>query len=106
MRNGGNMDKFEMIDTMIVEADKLIDARGVDKCKGFLNLIQMLSTLRKGLADEDKAHDERVQLLETQLKKLTTPPELKPGETRVGGEVYHIGGDGIVQVDTERRDDA
>lgn len=95
------MDKYQMIDTMIVEADKLIDARGVDKCKGFLNLIQMLSALRGGLADEDKAHNEQVKLLETQLKKLTTPPELKPGETRVGGEVYHIGGDGHVQPETE-----
>ena len=100
------MDKFEMIDTMIVEADKLIDARGVDKCKGFLNLIQMLSVLKKGLTDEDKGNEERVELLEKQIKNLTPPPELKPGETRVGGEVYHIGGDGSVHLDTERRDGA
>lgn len=100
------MDKFEMIDTMIVEADKLIDARGVDKCKGFLNLIQMLSVLKKGLTDEDKGNEERVELLEKQIKNLTTPPELKPGETRVGGEVYRIGGDGSVHLDTERRDGA
>lgn len=75
-----------MIRSIINKVDKLADARGVEKCTMVIEIIQLLSTLAKGLGDEDKAHKAEKKFLEDQLK----PGPLKEGETRIGGETYTI----------------
>ena len=80
------MDKYDMISGIITQVDKLADARGVEKCSLVVDIIQRLSTLAKGLGDEDKAHAAEKKLLEDQLKA----PPLKPGDTREGGETFNF----------------
>ena len=84
------MDEYELIKGMIIQLDELADARGAKKCTLIIELIQKLDALAKGLGEEDKAHKAEKKLLEDQLKQLTTPPPLREGETRVGGETYEI----------------
>lgn len=76
------MDKYDVISSIITEVDRLVDARGVEKCGIIIGVIQKLQTLAKGLGDEDKAHAAEKKLLEDQL----APPPLKDGEVREGGE--------------------
>lgn len=80
------MDKYDMISSIIIKVDKLMDARGIEKATLGIEIVQLLNTLSKGLGDEDKAHAAEKKLLEDQLK----PAPLKDGETRVGGETYEI----------------
>lgn len=80
------MDKYDVINGIITQVDKLADARGVEKCTLVVTIIQQLSALAKGLGDEDKAHKAAKKLLEDQLKA----PPLKPGQIREGGETYTI----------------
>ena len=51
------MDKFGMIDQIIVQVNALLDARGVEKCRLGLDIVQRLAALREGLRKEDSAHD-------------------------------------------------
>lgn len=76
------MDKYDMISKVITKIDKLVDARGMEKCSLGVEVVQLLSTLAKGLGDEDKAHKAEKKLLEDQLK----PRPLAEGEIREGGE--------------------
>lgn len=80
------MDKYDMISSIIIKVDKLMDARGIEKATLGIEIVQLLNTLSKGLGNEDKAHAAEKKLLEDQLK----PAPLKNGETRVGGETYEI----------------
>lgn len=80
------MDKYDMISSIIIKVDKLMDARGIDKATLGIEIVQLLNTLSKGLGDEDKAHAAEKKLLRDQLK----PAPLEDGETRVGGETYEI----------------
>jgi hypothetical protein len=50
------LDKFELIDRMIVNVDTLADAKGTAKCALVLELQQQLNVLKKGLKDDDAAH--------------------------------------------------
>jgi len=76
------MDKFDMISSIIIKVDKLMDAKGIEKATLGIEIVQLLNTMAKGLGDEDKAHAAEKKLLEDQLKPV--PP--KDGCTRVGGE--------------------
>ena len=51
------IDKFQMIDELIVEVNNLVDARGVDKCRLCIDIIQRLSALRNGLEQDDKRRE-------------------------------------------------
>ena len=53
------IDKYEMIDQIIVNVDALIDARGAEKCRLGLDILQRLTALKKGLMDEEKARREQ-----------------------------------------------
>ena len=44
----------EMVDQLIVQVNELLDARGVEKCRLALDIIQRLAALRNGLAEEEK----------------------------------------------------
>lgn len=50
------LDKFELIDRMIVNVDALADAKGAAKCALVIELIQQLNVLKKGLKDDDAAN--------------------------------------------------
>jgi hypothetical protein len=48
------IDKFQMIDELIVEVNNLLDARGVEKCRLGLDIVQRLAALKNGLLEDDK----------------------------------------------------
>lgn len=84
------MDKFQMIDAVILIIDKLADARGIDRCALLIDLLKRMDALKTHLQKEDEAYKARVEMLKAQIKDLTTPPELKDGEIREGGQTYTI----------------
>ena len=47
------MDKYGMVDQIVVWVDSLIDARGIEKCRLAVNIISLLSDLKEGLRRED-----------------------------------------------------
>lgn len=48
------LDKYEMLDQIIVNVNALLDARGVDKCRLGVDVIQRLAALKAGLMEDDK----------------------------------------------------
>ena len=97
-------DKFEMLDAVIVILDKLADARGAEKCRLILDGVQRLAALKDGLCKEDTAHEAEMKMRDDQINALTRPPELRDGQTIVGGQKIHIGEDGRVNVINEPRE--
>lgn len=83
-------DKFEMLDGIIVAADKLSDARGVEKCKLIIEIIQRAAALEEGLKKDDETHKAEIASLESEVSRLTHPAEAKAGEQTIGGQVLHI----------------
>ena len=53
------IDKFQMIDEIIVEVNDLIDAKGIEKCRLGLDIVQRLAALKNGLAEDDKRLEEK-----------------------------------------------
>lgn len=82
------MDKFELIDDLIVGLDALADARGVARCTGFVKAIQQLNALKDGLRKEDDAHEAEKDLLRQQLAAAQMPPTPDGDGERIGGERY------------------
>lgn len=91
-------DKYEMIDAVIMLLDKLADARGAEKCRLILDSVQRLAALKDGLCKEDEAHTTELNLLNGQLANLTSTPEVRDGQTIIGGQRIHIGENGKVNV--------
>lgn len=89
------MNKYELIDSLIVQTDALEDARGVTKCRMILEMVDKLSALKTGLKSEEDAVNARIEIAESEMRRLSTPSEAKDGEETVGGQVYKIqlGGD-------------
>lgn len=83
------MTKYELIDSIAVQVDALIDMRGVEKCKNTLDIIGKLNALRSGLAEDEKANTQRIEALERRISELT-PAEDEDTET-IGGRTYRIG---------------
>ena len=48
------MDKYQLIDSVIVDLNTLADARGVEKCRLLLDILQRLAALKNGLKREDE----------------------------------------------------
>lgn len=84
-------DKYQLLDGMVAQLERLADARGVERAAIIVDLWQKARALIAGLRDEDDAHAARVKLLEDQLDALTQPPETAEGEESYGGETYTIG---------------
>lgn len=84
------MDKYQMLDALILLVDKLADARGAERCMLLIDMLKRLGALKEGLQGEDKAHEAEKDLLKAQIKDLTTPPPLRDGEIREGGQTYTI----------------
>lgn len=64
------MDKFDLIEAIIKRVDVLADARGAQKCAIVIEIIQQLGALRKGMADDDAAHNKQIMDLQQQLDAL------------------------------------
>lgn len=83
------MDKYQLIDSIAVEIDALIEMRGVEKCRTALDVIGKLNALRGGLAEEDKQHEATVAQLKGKISELL-PYDDEDTET-IGGRTYKIG---------------
>ena len=66
-----DFDKHELIQQVIVHANDLADARGVDKCVLIINIVQKLNTIQGLLRDEDANNKATIKGLTDQLDKLT-----------------------------------
>lgn len=81
------MDKYGLIDSLIMLIDKAADAHGIERCSALVEVIKRLGALKDGLKDEDSAHNKRIDLLKAQIKNLTNP---EAGEETIGGETYTV----------------
>ena len=52
------IDKFQMLDELIIEVNNLLDARGVEKCRLGIDIVQRLAALKNGLLEDDKRRSE------------------------------------------------
>ena len=84
------MDKYQMLDEIVLLLDKVADARGIQKCSLLVDITQRIGALKNGLKDEENSKNANIEFLKKQLKDATSPPELKDGEIREGGETYTI----------------
>ena len=84
------MDKYQMLDEIIIALDSLADARGVARCALMVDVLKRLDALKKGLHAEEEASNARIDMLKSQIKKLTEPQPLEDGEIREGGETYTL----------------
>lgn len=89
------MNKYELIDSLIVQIDAVADARGAARCRLVLDMIDKCAALKKGLRTEEDALNARIEVAENEVRRLTTPKAAQDGEEIVGGQVYKIqlGGD-------------
>ena len=83
---------------MIMRMYKLLDeikVEGVKSCQIVAEIYSMLQALDDGIMQEQGRHRQEVELLSKQIEKLTArhPEE---GEQVVGGEVYHLGDQEII----------
>lgn len=79
------MDKYQIIDSIVVQVDELVDMRGVEKCRTVLDIIGKLNALRVGLAEDDK----RTEDLKRQIREATATDD---GDTEcIDGQTYKIG---------------
>lgn len=60
-------DKFQLIDSLIVQVDALTDMRGVEKCRVIIDIIGKLAALKKGLQDDDARTKEKIDELKAAL---------------------------------------
>lgn len=56
-------DKYQLIDSIIVQVDALTDMRGVEKCRVIIDIIGKLAALKKGLQDDDVRTKEKIDEL-------------------------------------------
>ena len=80
------MDKFEVLKEIIEDLSRL-SVSGVANVLYLGKVFQMLSTLQKGLKDEDNARNQVIESLKEQLKRATEPQPEDGGDV-VGGEHY------------------
>lgn len=83
-------DKYQLIDSVIVQIDALTDARGVEKCKIILDAIGKLSALKEGLQDDDTVNQQKLDTLREELRRVTAPDADGDTET-IDGKTYQIG---------------
>ena len=47
-------DRYQLIDSIVIQVDALADLRGAEKCRTILEIISKLAALKQGLIDEEK----------------------------------------------------
>lgn len=93
------MNKFELLDQIILNMNRLADATGVERCALLVQVVQMLGALKDNLTESDKAAQDREALLTEQLAALTAPTEAETSAERLGGNtiMFGFGGDAYAQ---------
>lgn len=84
------MDKYELINTIIVQVDALLDMRGVEKCRCAMDTIGKLTELKKAIQDDDEESRRRIDTLREELRRVTAPDADGDTET-IDGKTYQIG---------------
>ena len=67
------LDKFQMIDSIIVQMDKIFDQRGVERAATVIDVIKKLNILRDGLKKEDEAHERDMNELRNAMGAVEVP---------------------------------
>ena len=91
------MNEQDFLNSIITQVDEMLDARGVEKARLGIEIIQKIIAVRDGLKKSDEAHAHQVKMLEDQIKVLT-PTKVEGDVEIVGGETYTIdltGGDAV-----------
>lgn len=83
------MNKYQMLDAILVLLDKLVETQGIEKCALAVEVAKRLEALKKGLKAEESSTLERIDLLKKQLKEANTPHP-RDGEIVEGGQTYTI----------------
>lgn len=84
------MTKYELIDSITIQVDALVDMRGAEKCRAALEIIGKLSALKEIIANDDKTAEAKEAAMRRQLDKLL-PPDAEGDEELIDGKVYKIG---------------
>lgn len=84
------MDKYQLIDTIIVQLDAMLDMRGVEKCRCAMDTIGKLTELKKAMQDDDEENQRRIDTLREELRRVTQPDGGDDTET-IDGKTYKIG---------------
>ena len=64
------MDKYQMLDAIIVQLDRLADSRGVERCALLVDLVSRINSLKKGLQEEEDSYIKKIESLKTQIVNL------------------------------------
>ena len=84
------MDKYQLIDTIIVQLDAMLDMRGVEKCRCAMDTIGKLTELKKAIQTDDAENQRRLDTLRDELRRVTAPDADGDTET-IDGKTYKIG---------------
>lgn len=84
------MDKVQLIDTIIVQVDAMLDMRGVEKCRCAMDTIGKLTELKKAIQADDEENARKLDTLREELRRVTQPDGGDDTET-IDGKTYKIG---------------
>lgn len=84
------MEKTQLIDTIIVQVDAMLEMRGVEKCRCAVDTIGKLAELKKIIQEEDAEHQHQMDTLREELRRITKPDGDGDTET-IDGKTYQIG---------------
>lgn len=87
------MTKYELIDSITVSVDALVDMRGTEKCRTALEIVGKLAALKTGLQRDDQAAEDKIRELEARLRALQADDDDGDTET-IDGVKYRIGATG------------
>lgn len=65
----GLFDKFGMVDEMLKKMDILADSHGALRCGLIWDIYGMLKALKDGLAKEDAATKDKIEMMKSMLSK-------------------------------------
>lgn len=85
----GLYNKHEMVDNIIKTLGG-ISVRGETNVNLLSSAFQMLYALQEGQKNEDRATNQKIELLKSQLKAATEPKPEEPGGDVLGGEHYDL----------------
>ncbi len=83
------MDNVQLIDTIIVQVDAMLDMRGVEKCRCAMDTIGKLTELKKAIQTDDAEQQRKLDTLREELRRVTQP-DGDDTET-IDGKTYKIG---------------
>ena len=92
---GGLYTNTEMVDQIIIKLDgalkALIGGERLAFAAGYVEIMQMLASLKKGIDQDERGHRQQVKMLEEQLARANTIVPTEDGGEVVGGERFAFG---------------